>query len=56
MRFSPPKTRTVWVTGIFVVAALLCRFLDQPLPSEHAVWFALAAYGLLLLACFLRGL
>jgi len=56
MKLNAPKTVTWWVAVIVGVLGILGKLVDIPFVSDYSFWFAAAAFVLLALATYLKGL
>ncbi|MEN8241622.1 MAG: hypothetical protein ABFS17_06855 [Chloroflexota bacterium] len=56
MKLSAPKTVVWWIAVIAGVLGILGTFVTLPFVSAYAFWLVAAAFILLALATFLKGL
>lgn len=55
MKLNAPKTWTWYVSLVLGLAALVGMIITVPFVSANAIWFALVAWALLILATALKG-
>jgi hypothetical protein len=56
MKLSAPKTITWWIAVVVGVLGILGQFVSIPFVSANAFWLEAAAFVLLALATYLKGL
>lgn len=56
MRLSAPKNLTFLIALVIGVVGIIANFVKIPFVTEYKFWVEVAAFGLLVLGTFLKGL